>query len=206
MATEYKLSHTAAEIDEKLGKVDETVLYTEQSLTEAQKAQARDNIGAVGAALVEHGHAWDSIEGKPFCEVFDLEGEMTITEYETVEYPSNYTHYYYEYFEYDASKHAPNFFLVSCRGYTDVLVRSGVETNLNGYIFTINANGSDHLRYVVVVNTNENYRETFTIRGFKYVTLLDSQYIDSITTSLLPMDDIISAVTSSMTNVSEVGA
>lgn len=43
---EYKLSYTAVEIDEKLGKVDEAVLYTPQDLNEDQKAQTRENIGA----------------------------------------------------------------------------------------------------------------------------------------------------------------
>ena len=46
MANEYRLSYTAEEIDEKLGKVDNAVLYTPQTLTEEQKAQARANIGA----------------------------------------------------------------------------------------------------------------------------------------------------------------
>ena len=46
MSNEYRLSYTAEEIDEKLGKVDNAVLYTPQTLTEEQKAQARANIGA----------------------------------------------------------------------------------------------------------------------------------------------------------------
>ena len=46
MATEYKLSYTAAEIDEKLGKIDNAVLFEKQTLTDEQKAQARKNIGA----------------------------------------------------------------------------------------------------------------------------------------------------------------
>lgn len=46
MATEFKLSYTASEIDKKLGKVNDTVTYTPQTLTEEQKAQARENIGA----------------------------------------------------------------------------------------------------------------------------------------------------------------
>ena len=97
MATEYKLSYTAAEINERLGKVenlaekselptktsdltndsgfttenyvqnyaqpkgdyalnseiDDVVKYAEQTLTDAQKAQARANIGA--AAVGENG-------------------------------------------------------------------------------------------------------------------------------------------------------
>lgn len=46
MATEYKLSYTASEINSKLGKVDNTVCYTSQTLTDTQKSQARMNIGA----------------------------------------------------------------------------------------------------------------------------------------------------------------
>lgn len=45
MTTEYKLSYTASEIDKKLGVVDNALLYTEQILTEEQKAQVRENIG-----------------------------------------------------------------------------------------------------------------------------------------------------------------
>lgn len=47
MATEYKLSYTAQEIDEKLGKIDTAVLFEAQNLTEEQKAQVRENIGIV---------------------------------------------------------------------------------------------------------------------------------------------------------------
>lgn len=50
MATEYKLSYTAADINKKLGKIDNldaAVLYNAQTLTDAQKAQVRKNIGAV---------------------------------------------------------------------------------------------------------------------------------------------------------------
>ena len=47
MATEFKLSYTGSEINEKLGKVDGAVRFdTAQNLTDEQKAQARTNIGA----------------------------------------------------------------------------------------------------------------------------------------------------------------
>lgn len=46
MANEYKLSYTASEIDNRLGIAGNAILYTEQTLTEEQKAQARANIGA----------------------------------------------------------------------------------------------------------------------------------------------------------------
>lgn len=45
MAVEYQLSYTAREIDNRLGSIDKAVFFTEQNLTEAQKAQARKNIG-----------------------------------------------------------------------------------------------------------------------------------------------------------------
>jgi hypothetical protein len=54
MATEYQLSYTANEIDERLGKIDKAVLYTNQVLTDEQKAQARQNIGAASEASAEH--------------------------------------------------------------------------------------------------------------------------------------------------------
>lgn len=47
MATEYKLSYTATEIDKRLGTVANVVLYTAQNLTDEQKAQVRKNIGAL---------------------------------------------------------------------------------------------------------------------------------------------------------------
>jgi hypothetical protein len=47
MADEYKLSYTAEQIDERLGKAGNAVLYTEQKLTDEQQAQARANIGAI---------------------------------------------------------------------------------------------------------------------------------------------------------------
>ena len=46
MENEHKLSYTAAEIEERLGKAGDAVLYTEQTLTDEQKAKARANIGA----------------------------------------------------------------------------------------------------------------------------------------------------------------
>lgn len=54
MATEYRLPYTGSEISNKLGKVDEAVRYTSQTLTDAQKAQARKNIGAMGEEAIEN--------------------------------------------------------------------------------------------------------------------------------------------------------
>lgn len=47
MADKYQLSHSAEEIDERLSRAGNSVLFTEQTLTEEQKAQARANIGIV---------------------------------------------------------------------------------------------------------------------------------------------------------------
>lgn len=72
MAIEYRLSYTAAEIDEKLGKVDQLVSVSDfevlnntvetldenvvktqsQSLTDGQKTQARENIGAADSEYI----------------------------------------------------------------------------------------------------------------------------------------------------------
>ena len=49
MAGEYTLSYTAEQINERLGKAGNAVLFTSQTLTDEQKAQARDNIGAVSS-------------------------------------------------------------------------------------------------------------------------------------------------------------
>jgi hypothetical protein len=54
MATEYKLPYTGQEISNKLGKVDEAVRYTSQTLTDAQKSQVRENIGAMGEEAIEN--------------------------------------------------------------------------------------------------------------------------------------------------------
>ena len=56
---DYKLSYTGSEINDRLGKVENAILYTEQTLTEEQKAQARANIGATAGEEVEFA---DSIE------------------------------------------------------------------------------------------------------------------------------------------------
>lgn len=47
MKNEYELSFPAKEIDERLTKAGSAVLYTQQTITEAQKAQARRNISAI---------------------------------------------------------------------------------------------------------------------------------------------------------------
>jgi lysophospholipase L1-like esterase len=47
MANEHELSYTAEEIDERLGLAGSSVLFTEQTLTEEQKAQVRANIGVM---------------------------------------------------------------------------------------------------------------------------------------------------------------
>lgn len=53
MANEFKLSYTAKEINDKLGEIDNlanTVKITAQALTDEQKAQVRENIGATSKA------------------------------------------------------------------------------------------------------------------------------------------------------------
>lgn len=52
---DFKLSHTAEEVDELLNKAKNAVLHTPQELTEEQKAQARENIGA--ASMTSEGSA-----------------------------------------------------------------------------------------------------------------------------------------------------
>ena len=44
---EYELPFTGQEVEERLIKAGDAVLFTKQTLTDAQKAQARENIGAV---------------------------------------------------------------------------------------------------------------------------------------------------------------
>lgn len=63
MATEYRLPYSASEISEKLGKVDNTILITPQTLDDSQKTQARENIDAISLQDVEeYLHANDDIE------------------------------------------------------------------------------------------------------------------------------------------------
>lgn len=52
MADNFKLSMTAEEIDETLQKAGNAVLFTEQTLTEEQQAQARANMNAADAEVV----------------------------------------------------------------------------------------------------------------------------------------------------------
>lgn len=47
MAENYKLSFTAKEIEDRLTSAGNSILFTEQALTEEQKAQARANIGVI---------------------------------------------------------------------------------------------------------------------------------------------------------------
>jgi len=54
MSQEYTLSYTASDIDERLGKAGDAVLCTEQSLTDGQKIQARENIGALSNEIREN--------------------------------------------------------------------------------------------------------------------------------------------------------
>lgn len=86
MATEFKLSYTANEINEKLSKIDDindAVKYTEQTLTDAQKAQARANIGA--AAIGEGGSggasSWEELTDRPFGSTYE-EGAIILPEAE----------------------------------------------------------------------------------------------------------------------------
>lgn len=86
MANEFRLSFTANEINEKLSKVDdinEAVKYTEQTLTDAQKAQARANIGA--AAIGEGGSggasSWEELTDRPFGSTYE-EGAIILPEAE----------------------------------------------------------------------------------------------------------------------------
>lgn len=46
MPNEYKLSITGSQLNTKISEIDKKVSITAQSLTEAQKTQARTNIGA----------------------------------------------------------------------------------------------------------------------------------------------------------------
>lgn len=43
---EFKLSYTATDINNRLGAVEKTIRYDKQNLTEAQKKQVKENIGA----------------------------------------------------------------------------------------------------------------------------------------------------------------
>lgn len=51
MAEEYQSSFTGQEIDERLQKAGKAVLVDAQSLTDAEKQQARENIGVKGSGF-----------------------------------------------------------------------------------------------------------------------------------------------------------
>lgn len=78
MANEYQLSYTASEIDNRLGMAGNAILYTEQTLTEEQKKQARANIGAISKdeeniikEKVEYFYDGDDYSGKYTFVCFD---------------------------------------------------------------------------------------------------------------------------------------
>lgn len=70
MENEYRLSYTAEQINEKLGKMDSAVLCTEQTLSEEQKTQARKNIGLdstltdIDLSGFENGSWTETIDGE----------------------------------------------------------------------------------------------------------------------------------------------
>lgn len=77
----FQLEYTGAQVNEKLGKVEKAVLYTEQALTDEQKAQARVNIGV--AAVAGGGvSSWNDLTDKPFYEESGTEVVLEETIYE----------------------------------------------------------------------------------------------------------------------------
>jgi hypothetical protein len=65
MATEYKLSYTAEDIDKKLGKIDDAILSVSQNLSEEQKIVARENIGVAPAdAIVDQSPITEFYNGR----------------------------------------------------------------------------------------------------------------------------------------------
>ena len=74
MGNEHKLSYTAAEIDERLGKAGDAVLYIEQTLSPEQQAQARSNIGVSSDIdIVEQAVAATPKPGDPVANVYNGE-------------------------------------------------------------------------------------------------------------------------------------
>lgn len=69
MANEYQLKYTAAQIDERLGKAGEAILFAAQQLSEEQQATARANIDAVKNADV-----FELTRNPTFTNVFDTVG------------------------------------------------------------------------------------------------------------------------------------
>lgn len=68
MPNEYKLSYTGKEIDAKLSEIDKKVGVESQTFTEAEKTQARTNIGAAlaytyGTEDIEAGSASTAATG-----------------------------------------------------------------------------------------------------------------------------------------------
>lgn len=112
MASDYKLSFTAKEIDERLRKVGSAVLYTPQSLTPEQQAQARANIKTVatvnGIAPDENGNVViDGIATFIPCEL----GNGSVSN------PGN-----------TAAVHTTNYIEIQPGGYVKLLINRQLET------------------------------------------------------------------------------
>lgn len=114
MATEFKLSYTGSQINEKLGKVDGAVRFdTAQNLTDEQKAQARKNIGAAaedeggGGTSVQTDWnqtdetAADFIKNKPFG---SSTGEAVLLETASLEFYESWNGWYEAYPEFDCGQ------------------------------------------------------------------------------------------------------
>lgn len=99
MRNEYTLSYSASEIDDRLTRAGNSILFTEQTLTEDQKAQARANIGIVleedeveagtitdveytfDGDIESNTHTWVSVwDVKSFVKVADLpDGKINLS-------------------------------------------------------------------------------------------------------------------------------
>lgn len=89
MATEYQLSYTANEIDERLGKIDKAVLHTNQLLTDEQKAQARQNIGAASEAQVDAVETSAEHSAKLATNAVSYKNSQSLTEEEKIQARQN---------------------------------------------------------------------------------------------------------------------
>ena len=73
---EFKLSYTANEINNRLGAVEKTIRYDKQNLTEAQKKQVKENIGAIDEIYVGNGDMPEGVTIQILTDGSDAEQEL----------------------------------------------------------------------------------------------------------------------------------
>lgn len=189
---EYKLSYTANEIDRRLGEIDNAVKYTEQALTEDQKAQARANIGAMaeGAGNIPGGvSSWNDLEDKPFSKEIDP-AVYTVSNFEQLTEPlynaEDYTHgtqlCEIKYIPGSVTVNVSNFLTdksIPIAPIDQYYALGKFEVNGNKFGIYIAYNGRGYAVYALAQRSNL-YGQTFTLKDMAKIGYLPTEYINIV--------------------------